>query len=78
MKNLNKILMIVMIIAVVSGCSYFEAQPERISYEYEETSSLCAKLLEYPDRIVILYIDCSRAPESIKRVKHFGASLEEE
>ena len=60
---------------LLTGCSYFEGQPERIFYEYEETTSMCAKVLEYPDRIVILYVDCQKAPDTIKRVKHFGEGV---
>ena len=56
----------------LASCGYFEAAPERTWFEYDETTSLCAKVLEYPDRIVILYVDCSRTPESIRRVKYFG------
>lgn len=59
----------------LTACGYFQATPERTWYEYEETTSLCAKVLEYPDRLVILYVDCDKAPDTIKRVKYFGEGV---
>ena len=65
-------LLILITALFLTACGYFEGTPERTWFEYEETTSLCAKVLEYPDRLVILYVDCSKAPDSIRRVKYFG------
>jgi hypothetical protein len=61
----------------LTSCGYFEASPDRTWFEYDETTSLCAKVLEYPDRIVILYVDCSKTPDSIRRVKYFGEGVDD-
>lgn len=71
-------ILIVMIMIALSSCSLLEGQPERTWYEYEETTSLCAKVMEFPDRVVIFYVDCAKAPESIKRVRFFGEGVGDE
>jgi hypothetical protein len=67
-------ILILFLALFLTSCGYFEAAPDAVHYEYEDTTSLCAKVMEYPDRLVILYVNCQKAPGA-KRVRYFGEGV---